>query len=358
MKKIIHIDMDSFFASIEMRDQPELKSKPIAVGGSAQKRGVIATANYLARQYGVKSAMSSAKALQKCPELILIKPRFEVYRAVSAQMRQIMRRYTDKIEFLSLDEAYLEVSDSLHYQGSATRIAQAIRTDIEQELQLTASAGISSVKFLAKIASDMNKPNGQYVILPQAIPEFIKTLPLKKIPGVGKVTEQKLNTLGLYSCADIQNYDLSLLFKQFGKLGKMLYEYSHGIDHRQVEPYKEPKSVGVERTLTQDIYSFSEYEAIFNELYTELEARLSKKSENRIIANQSVKLKFEDFQSVTQQHRYPKLDKADLFKLATKLWYEKRQQRGVRLVGLQVQLQSTQAQKQLSFFDSEFDPEF
>lgn len=353
MRKIIHVDMDSFFASIEMRDNPELKSKAIAVGGSPKHRGVIATANYLAREYGVKSAMSSAEALKKCPHLILVAPRYEVYRAVSKQIRQIMLRYTEQIEFLSLDEAYLDVSESISCQGSAIRIAQAIRQSIALELNLTASAGISSVKFLAKIASDLNKPNGQYVILPKYIPEFIKTLPLKKIPGVGKVAEKKLNNLGLYSCADIQNYDLKTLLEQFGKLGKMLYEYSHGVDNRQVEVDRERKSIGVEKTLNQDINTFQEYEFIFNSLYKELETRLIKISTNLTIASQSVKVKFDDFQSSTQQHRYPRLDKTDLFNLATKLWQQKRQERGVRLVGLQVQLLSDYAQKQLSFFDLE-----
>ncbi len=230
MRKIIHIDMDCFYAAIEMRDDPSLRSIPIAVGGSADRRGVISTANYEARRYGVHSAMSTAIALRLCPQLKVVSGRMALYKETSIHIRKIFARYTDLIEPLSLDEAYLDVTDCSQLHGSATLIAEAIRQQIFDELQLTASAGIAPIKFLAKIASDMNKPNGQFVITPQNIDQFILTLPLRKIPGVGKVTAQKLADMGLTTCADVQNYDVVTLIKSMGKFGQVLWERCHGID--------------------------------------------------------------------------------------------------------------------------------
>lgn len=206
MRKIIHIDMDCYYAAVEMRDFPEYRGKPLAVGGSSDRRGVISTCNYEARKFGVHSAMATAYALKLCPDLILVPTRMQVYKDVSLQIREIFSRYTQVIEPLSLDEAYLDVSECQQYKGSATLIAAAIRRDILAETGLTASAGIAPVKYLAKVASDLNKPNGQYVITPEAIPEFVKTLSLRKIPGVGKVTAEKLSSLGLNTCGDVQCY--------------------------------------------------------------------------------------------------------------------------------------------------------
>ncbi|ELZ5940999.1 MULTISPECIES: DNA polymerase IV [Providencia] len=347
MRKIIHIDMDCFYAAIEMRDDPSLRNVPIAVGGSAERRGVISTANYEARRYGVHSAMSTAVALRLCPHLKVLPGRMALYKETSLHIHKIFSRYTDLIEPLSWDEAYLDVTDSQYCHGSATLIAQAIRQQIFDELQLTASAGIAPIKFLAKIASDLNKPNGQFVITPQRLPEFVLSLPLKKIPGVGKVTAQKLSDMGLETCADVQHYDAVTLIKAMGKFGQVLWERCHGIDERPVNPDRLRKSVGVERTLVKDIYHWEECLPLLDKLYEELEIRLTKVKPDRRIARQGVKIKFNDFQQTTQEHIYPILDKQDLVLLAKQVWENRRENRGVRLVGLHVTLQSPQLERQL-----------
>lgn len=347
MRKIIHVDMDCFFAAVEMRDNPALRDIPLAIGGSAQRRGVISTANYPARKYGVRSAMSTAMALKLCPHLTLLPGRFEAYKEASNHIREIFSRYTPRIEPLSLDEAYLDVTDSEHCQGSATLIAREIRQAIADELNLTASAGIAPIKFLAKIASDLNKPNGQYVITPEQVPDFLATLTLGKIPGVGKVTAAKLETLGLRTCADVQNADLAMLLKRFGKFGRVLWERSQGIDEREISNDRQRKSVGVERTLAEDIHEWPECEEIIERLYPELERRLAKERADLRIARQGIKLKFNDFQLTTQEHVWPKLNKEDLIATARKTWEERRGGRGVRLVGLHVTLLDPQLERQL-----------
>ena len=347
MRKIIHVDMDCFFAAVEMRDNPNLRDIPLAIGGSAQRRGVISTANYPARKFGVHSAMSTALALKLCPHLTLLPGRFDAYKDASNHIREIFSRYTNLIEPLSLDEAYLDVTDSLNCHGSATLIAQEIRQTISDELNLTASAGIAPVKFLAKIASDLNKPNGQYVITPDEIPAFLATLPLGKIPGVGKVTAGKLESLGLHTCADVQKTDLASLLKRFGKFGRVLWERSQGIDEREINNERQRKSVGVEKTLAEDIHEWHECEAIIEQLYAELERRLKKVKPDLLIARQGVKLKFNDFQQTTQEHVWPQLNKADLIATAKKTWEERRGGRGVRLVGLHVTLLDPQLERQL-----------
>ena len=348
MRKIIHVDMDCFFAAVEMRDNPALRDIPIAIGGSRVQRGVISTANYPARKYGVRSAMPTAMALKLCPHLTLLPGRFEAYREASHQIREIFSRYTSLIEPLSLDEAYLDVTDSPHCHGSATLMAEEIRRTIFRETQLTASAGIAPVKFLAKIASDLNKPDGQYVIAPADVPAFLRTLPLSKIPGVGKVSAAKLETLGLRTCEDVQNSDLAMLLKRFGKFGRVLWERSQGIDERHISSDRLRKSVGVERTLIEDIHEWEECEAIINQhLYPELERRLAKIKPDLLIARQGVKLKFADFQRTTQEHVWPRLNKDDLLATARKTWNERRSGRGVRLVGLHVTLLDPQLERQL-----------
>lgn len=348
MRKIIHVDMDCFFAAVEMRDNPALRDIPIAIGGSRVQRGVISTANYPARKYGVRSAMPTAMALKLCPHLTLLPGRFEAYREASHQIREIFSRYTSLIEPLSLDEAYLDVTDSPHCHGSATLMAEEIRRTIFRETQLTASAGIAPVKFLAKIASDLNKPDGQYVIAPADVPVFLRTLPLSKIPGVGKVSAAKLETLGLRTCEDVQNSNLAMLLKRFGKFGRVLWERSQGIDERDISSDRLRKSVGVERTLIEDIHEWEECEAIINQqLYPELERRLSKIKPDLLIARQGVKLKFADFQLTTQEHVWPRLNKDDLLATARKTWNERRSGRGVRLVGLHVTLLDPQLERQL-----------
>ena len=348
MRKIIHVDMDCFFAAVEMRDNPALRDIPLAIGGSRERRGVISTANYPARKFGVRSAMPTATALKLCPHLTLLPGRFDAYKAASNHIREIFSRYTSRIEPLSLDEAYLDVSDSLHCHGSATLMAQAIRQTISDELHLTASAGIAPIKFAAKIASDLNKPNGQYVITPETLPDFIRTLPLAKIPGVGKVSAAKLEGIGLRTCEDVQNSDLAMLLRRFGKFGRVLWERSHGIDEREVNSERLRKSVGVERTLAEDIHDWADCETIINEqLYPELERRLAKVKPDLLIARQGVKLKFNDFQLTTQEHVWPKLNREDLIATAWKTWQERRAGRGVRLVGLHVTLLDPQLERQL-----------
>ncbi|PIJ49286.1 DNA polymerase IV [Erwinia sp. OLTSP20] len=347
MRKIIHVDMDCFFAAVEMRDNPSLRDIPIAIGGSRESRGVISTANYPARKYGVHSAMSTAMALKRCPHLKLIAGRFDAYKAASYHIREIFSRYTPRVEPLSLDEAYLDVSESQHCQGSATLIAEDIRQTIWRELALTASAGVAPVKFLAKIASDMNKPDGQYVITPQQVPAFLQSLPLAKIPGVGKVTGKKLAELGLHTCADVQRSELAALLRRFGKFGHILWERSHGVDEREVITERLRKSLGVERTLAQDIHHWDDCLAIIDQLYDELARRLTQIMPDRQIARQGVKLKFDDFQLTTQEHLWPELNKADLIAVARKTWDERRAGRGVRLVGLHVSLLNPQLQRQL-----------
>lgn len=347
MRKIIHIDMDCFFAAVEMRDNPALRDIPIAIGGSRVQRGVISTANYPARKFGVRSAMPTGMALKLCPHLTLLPGRFEAYREASHHIREIFSRYTSLIEPLSLDEAYLDVSDSPHCHGSATLMAQEIRQTIFNELALTASAGVAPIKFLAKIASDLNKPNGQFVLTPDDVPAFLKTLPLSKIPGVGKVSAAKLESMGLRTCEDVQNSDLAMLLKRFGKFGRILWERSQGIDEREINNDRQRKSIGVERTLEEDIHQWSDCEAIIERLYPELERRLAKVRPDLLIARQGVKLKFNDFQQTTQEHVWPKLNKDDLIATARKSWQERRAERGVRLVGLHVTLLDPQLERQL-----------
>ncbi|WP_241592985.1 DNA polymerase IV [Rosenbergiella epipactidis] len=347
MRKIIHVDMDCFYAAVEMRDNPALRDIPIAIGGSRERRGVISTANYPARRYGVKSAMPTATALKLCPQLTLLPGRFDAYKQASAQIQQIFKRYTSKVEPLSLDEAYLDVTECPACQGSATLIAEEIRRSIFLETGLTASAGVAPIKFLAKIASEVNKPDGLYVIPPQQVDYFLQTLPLAKIPGVGEVSSRKLADLGLYTCADIQKVELSFLLKTFGKFGRSLWEKSQGIDTRDVDGHRLRKSVGVETTLSVDIEQWEQCLEVIDKLYTELERRLRQVRPDLRVARQGVKFKFSDFQQTTLEHIWTELTKQDFIELALKLWEQRRQGRSVRLIGLHVSLLDPQVERQL-----------
>ncbi|KAA5928552.1 MULTISPECIES: DNA polymerase IV [Pantoea] len=347
MRKIIHVDMDCFYAAVEMRDNPQLRDIPIAIGGSRERRGVISTANYPARKFGVRSAMPTGMALKLCPHLRLLPGRFDAYKEASAQIRDIFTRYTPLIEPLSLDEAYLDVTDSPHCHGSATLMAKEIRATIFRETRLTASAGIAPIKFLAKIASDLNKPDGQYVITPPEMAGFLLSLPLAKIPGVGKVSAKKLEEMGLVTCGDVQKADLALLLKRFGKFGRVLWERSHGIDDREVIVERERKSLGVERTLAEDISDWDACLEIIDFLYAELDRRLTQIRPDKQVARQGVKLKFSDFQQTTQEHIWPVLNKEDMIAIARKTWDERRAGRGVRLVGLHVTMVDPQLERQL-----------
>lgn len=350
MKKFIHIDMDCFYAAVEMRDFPELRGRPLAVGGKELQRGVVSTCNYEARAFGVRSAMPTAKALNLCPELIVIPGRMTVYRLVSEQIRQIFAHYTDLIEPLSLDEAYLDVTECELFRGSATLMAEAIRTEIYQTLQLTASAGVAPLKFLAKVASDVNKPNGLCVIAPDKMQEFIDALPLGKIPGVGKVAIEKLNQNGYFTCLDIRQADYLSLLRTFGRLGNSLWQKSHGMDDSEVIPHRERKSVGVERTLERNISSFDEcWSLIELQLYPELVRRMQQLSEKRNIIKQGIKIKFADFQQTTIEHLQNQLDLGDFRVLLSDI-LARQHGREIRLIGLNVSLKPLEQDKQLSFF--------
>lgn len=298
LRKIIHIDMDCFYAAVEVRDNPQLQGKPVAVGGMAQRRGVLTTCNYEARQFGLRSAMATYRALALCPELILLPVNMEKYRQVSHQVRQIFTHYTDLIEPLSLDEAYLDVSHCEHHQGSATHIAQAIRQAIYQQLSLTASAGVAPNKFLAKIASDWHKPNGQFVITPDQVADFMQSLSVDKLFGVGKVTAKKLAALSIATCGDLQQFSLTTLLEHFGSFGEKLYYYARGIDERPVNPNRIRKSVSVELTYPEDLHTLDDCLNKLPQLLEKLLQRLAS-HQDRIIHKQCVKIKFNDFSQTT-----------------------------------------------------------
>lgn len=348
IRKIIHVDMDCFYAAVEMRDNPEYRNRPLAVGGSEKQRGVISTCNYEARRYGVRSAMPTGQAIKLCPELLVIRGRMEVYKSVSRQIRAIFERYTPIIEPLSLDEAYLDVTNCSHLHGSATLIAEAIRRDIRNELNLTASAGVAPVKFLAKVASDMNKPDGLFAIPPQDVQKVVDKLPLGKIPGVGKVSLEKLHEAGFYVGEDIKVTDYRELLRRFGRLGASLWKKSHGIDDREVETHRERKSVGVERTFSQNIFSYEEcWNVIESRLFPELELRLEKASPERAIIKQGIKVKFSDFQQTTIEHVHHQLE-LDYFKHLLREVLERQKGREIRLLGLNVMLKPEEEYRQLS----------
>jgi len=349
-RKIIHVDMDCFYAAVEMRDNPSYRGKPLAVGGHEKQRGVLSTCNYEARQFGIRSAMPTGQALKLCPNLLVVPGRMSVYKSVSKQIRAIFERYTTIIEPLSLDEAYLDVTHCSQHHGSATLIAQAIRHDIWHELQLTASAGVAPIKFLAKVASDLNKPNGQYVIPPERVQEEIDKLPLEKIPGVGKVSLERLHQAGFYTCSDIRHSDYRELLRKFGRMGASLWKRSRGIDEREVVTERERKSVGVERTFSQNISSYQEcWQVIEQRLYPELAIRLEKASPEKAIIKQGIKVKFADFQQTTIEHIHPELELEDFKQLLHKV-LERQKGREIRLLGLNVMLKPEEQAKQLSFF--------
>jgi len=303
-RKIIHIDMDAFYASVEQRDNPEYRGKPIAVGGSPVGRGgVVATASYEARKFGVRSAMPSKRALQLCPDIIFVYPRFAAYKEVSKGIRAIFQRYTDIIEPLSLDEAYLDVSQDKLNIGSAIEIAKQIRASIKEELDLTASAGVSINKFVAKIASDMNKPNGLTFIGPSSIESFIEQLPVEKFFGVGRVTADKMKNMGLHTGADLKKLTEDDLANRFGKSGHFYYRIVRGIDDRPVQPYRETKSVGAEDTFAYDLTSLNEMNAELEKIANNVDDRLHRHQlKGRTI---TLKVKYSDFRQITRSRSLP-----------------------------------------------------
>ncbi len=336
-RKIIHVDMDCFYAAVEVKYRPELKGKPLGVGGPPESRSVLCTASYEARKFGVHSAMPSATAKRLCPQLILVPPNFELYKKESHAVREIFHRFTELVEPLSLDEAYLDVTSCSHFRGSATLIAREIRKQIQSELNLTASAGIAPNKFLAKVASDWKKPNGQFVIRPGDVEEFVKKLPVEKIHGVGKVTAKKMHELGLRSCADIQAQPLERLKKWFGSIGQYYADVARGIDERPVETHWERKSLTVEETFSRDIGSLEECLAVIPHLYLDWERRMGKGDYRERIRGFVVKVKFFDFKGTTHEisaKKWP--EERDFANLLRKAW--ERRQLPVRLIGLGVRL--------------------
>ena len=296
-RKILHIDMDAFYASIEQRDNPNLRGKPLAVG-YGEKRGVVAAASYEARKYGVYSAMPSTVALRKCPHLIFVMPRFEVYRFVSEQIREIFLEYTDKVEPLSLDEAYLDVTINKKNMRSATHIAKEIKRKIQERTHLTASAGVSYNKFLAKIASDYRKPNGIYVITPQKGQTFIEELNINRFYGVGPATAGKMNELGIYNGADLRKWSEMDLAHHFGKAGLSYFQYARGLDDREVLSERVRKSLGAEETFLEDLSDLSHIEEELDKIAQEVSRRTTKRDFNA--KTLTLKVKYADFTTITR----------------------------------------------------------
>lgn len=328
--------MDAFYASVEQRDFPKFKGKPLVVGGSPDSRGVVATCSYEARQFGIRSAMPCSHAYRLCPDAIFTRPRFAEYKAVSVKIHQIFRQYTDIIEPLSLDEAYLDVSNCEQHDGSATLIANAIRQDIEQQLALTASAGVSYNKFLAKIASDINKPNGITIIKPEEGPEFVAALPIGKFFGIGKVTEKKMQNLGIHHGADLLNWSQEQLLKQFGKFGGALYAICRGIDDRPVRTSRTRKSISKETTFASDIIDMEYITEMVERLAIQVAQVLQEKSLSARTA--TLKVKYLDFQQITRSQSITSghiTDAETIINLVMLLLEETEVgQRAIRLIGV------------------------
>lgn len=332
-RKIIHIDMDAFFASVEQLDNPELRGIPVAVGGS-EKRGVVAAASYEARKYGVKSAMSSYIAKKKCPELIFVKPRFDRYKEISGSIQKIFYDYTDLVEPLSLDEAYLDVTYNKKGNPSASEIAKEIRNRIYLNTGLTASAGISINKFIAKIASDYNKPNGQKTVKPKEVESFLEALDIRKFYGIGKVTTEKMYLLGIFTGKDLKTKSREFLEYHFGNSGSHYYQIVRGFHNSPVKPERIPKSVGAEHTFLENLSSEVFLKERLDNISQELETRLKK---NKLAGKTiTLKIKYSDFTLQTRSKTLPYFisDKSLILEIATELLYQEKLFNSVRLVGI------------------------
>lgn len=343
-RKIIHVDMDAFYASVEQLDNPDLKGKAIAVGGS-EARGVVSAASYEARKFGVRSAMSGVQAKRLCPELIFVRPRFDRYKEISKKIRAIFKEYTDLVEPLSLDEAYLDVTVNKKGNPSATLIAQEIRKKIFDEIGITASAGISINKFVAKIASDYNKPNGQKTINPDEVEAFLEGLDVKKFYGIGKVTTERMYQLGIYTGADLKSKSLDYLDEHFGKSGRHYYYLVRGISNSQVKPNRTTKSVAAEHTFYTNLTSEIFMEEKLNRIAEELSRRLHKhKISGKTI---TLKIKYSDFTQQTRSKTLPYFisDKGLLFETTKELLYQERMKDSVRLLGISLSNLNTEIKK-------------
>ncbi len=353
MRKIIHIDADCFFAAVEMRERPELLDKPIAVGGDPGRRGVISTCNYFARRYGVHSAMPSAHAMRLCPDLDIISPNMALYKDVSSKMRTIFDEYSDLVEPLSLDEAFLDVSGCGLHRGSASLIAQEIQQRIKCELGISVSAGVSSLKYVAKIASDWRKPAGIFTVSPVMIPDFLANLPVRKLPGVGPKCQQRLSRYGINVCQDIREFDVARLLELFGSFGHRLLQMANGEYDSEVKPIRARKSVSIERTFASDFLSPETFKDTLPELMLGLESRYQKLLRPAAISKRSVKLKFEDFSQTTVETSVSALGQVfqseEFQRLACVAWH--RRQLPVRLIGLGLGLKEQGEATQLPLFD-------
>ena len=333
LRKIIHIDMDAFYASVEQLDNPELRGKPVAVGGSSN-RGVVSAASYEARKFGVKSAMSSVIAKRNCPDLIFVKARFERYREISQQIRKIFFEYTDLVEPLSLDEAYLDVTENKKGLPSATLIAREIRNKIKAKTGLNASAGISINKFIAKVASDVNKPNGQKTVAPEEVQDFLENLEIRKFYGVGKVTADKMYRLGIFTGKDLKEKDVQFLSQNFGKSGAHFYNVVRGIHLSEVKPHRTRKSLGAERTFSENISSEIFMLERLQHIAEEIERRLNKSE----VAGKTVtlKIKYSDFtlQTRSKTLQYYISSKELILETAKELLYQEKMKNSVRLLGI------------------------
>jgi DNA polymerase IV len=343
-RKIIHVDMDAFYASVEQMDNPELKGKPIAVGGS-EIRGVVSAASYEARKFGVRSAMSGVQAKKNCPELIFVPPRFDRYKEISKKIRAIFYEYTDLVEPLSLDEAYLDVTQNKKGNPSATLIAQEIRKRIFDEVGLTASAGISINKFVAKVASDYNKPNGQKTVNPDEVPSFLEQLDIKKFYGIGKVTAEKMYQHGIFTGLDLKSKSFHYLEDHFGRSGASYYNIVRGIHNSEVKPNRITKSVAAEHTFNENLTSEIFMQERLERIAEELERRLKKYN----ISGKTVtlKIKYSDFTTQTRSKTLPYFisDKGLLFETAKELLYQERFKESVRLLGISLNNLNTEVKK-------------
>jgi len=341
----VHIDMDCFYAAVEERENPSLRGRPVAVGGHG-RRSVICTANYEARKYGCRSAMPNYKALQLCPHLLIVPLQFDLYKRVSQQIRGIFEQYTELIEPLSLDEAYLDLG-AYHSQGAT--VAYEIRSQILREVGLTASAGVGPNKMLAKIASDWRKPNGQYEVKPADVDYFMKDLPVSKLHGVGRKTQERLSQLNVRTCGELQGFDRFALSQHFGKWGIELYNLCRGVDRRPVQPHRTRKTISKETTFAHDISDPLALQKVQQKMQQEIQELLEKKYPERAIKSLVVKLKFSDFSHTTAECSSPRQDSTLYQELLYKAW-QRGQGKSVRLFGVGVKLAEEQSSQQLELF--------